>query len=485
MVEQANPGQGYAPRVRVMWRRARIWVGLGATLAVTVAIRLPTLLSARYVDFDEGVYGVSVLAMRDGGEPFRDVFSSQGPLFLPMLWLFDVAGLRHFQAVRLGMILTALAFTLGVYVIARRVAGEGGTLVALVAAAVVGTAGAGVSAAGVIHSDGLALAFSVWAVAVALGAGSMGRWRCVVVGLLLGASAAVKSAFVVPAAVAVLWHYARRREWRDLGIAAGCAALLGLAVSLPWGLGNVWDQFVVFQLEAPRDRAWWPNITGSASRLWDRDPIFLLFAAVGLIGLAVRLVRRRWPAGDRSAYPVILVWLAATVALLVFGLELDRGSYRFLVFLMVPAMVAFAAIRPPLVAVAVLAALLLVPMHLDGYSAVLKRQHLTSIHRDVVARLDALPVGANVVTDNPGLAWVAGRHPPPRLVDPSWARILSGNLEADAVLAGTAQDDVCAVLFYTHRFDYLDRNLPEKLVGYTLVMDWDEGRRLYVKDACG
>ena len=37
----------------------------------------------RHLTFDDGVYGASAVAMRAGGQPFRDVFSSQGPLFLP------------------------------------------------------------------------------------------------------------------------------------------------------------------------------------------------------------------------------------------------------------------------------------------------------------------------------------------------------------------------------------------------------------------
>lgn len=467
-----------------MRRRVFVWLGVTATVLATVAVRVPGLRSNRHIDFDEGVYGVSVLAMRDGFLPFRDVFSSQGPLFLPLLWLFDVVGLRNFRAVRIGMVLTAVAVTLGVYVIARRATGEGSRFVSMVAAAVVGTAGAGVAASGPIHSDGLALAFGVWAVAIVLGAGPLGRWRPLAVGMLIGAGMAIKSAFLLPAALAVAWHYGRRQEWPQLAAAAGAAALLGFVVALPWGLDNVWDQFVAFQIDAPRDREWLPNIANSAARLWRQDAIFLAVAAVGLIGLVIRLVRRQWPPGDRAAQAVVLVWLAATVVLLVFGTELDRGSYRFLIFLIAPAMAVFAIVQPPvpLTAVGLVAAVALVPIHLQGADRFMETQRLTDIHRDVVTRLDALPPDCLVVTDDPGLAWVAGRYPPPNLVDPSWARIRSGYIEGDDVRAGAARDDVCAVLFYTARFDFLDPTLSRTLPGYELDMDWGEGRRLYLKN---
>ncbi len=469
-----------------MWRRVRVELGLAAVVAATVAMRIPALRSERHIDFDEGVYGASVLAMRDGFVPFRDVFSSQGPLFLPLLWLFDVAGLRHFLAVRVGMVLAAIAAALGVYVLVRRLAREAPAL-AVVAGVVVGTSASGVAAAGPIHSDGLALACAVWAVAVALGSGRLGRWRPVVVGVLLGAGMALKSAFLLPAALAVAWLYLRRREWPQLAAAAGAAIVLGLVVTLPWGLDHVWEQFVRFQLDAPRDREWWPNIADSVARMSRRDPIFLTFLAGGLLALAIRLVRRDWPPkGDAGARRVVLVWLAATVVFLVLGTEMERGSYRFVVFFIAPAMAAFAALRPPpaLAAVTTVVAIAVLPFHLQGSDRFLTTQRLTSVHTEVVAALETLPAGTFVVTDDPGLAWVAGRYPPPNLVDPSWARIRSGYLTADAVRAGAARGDTCAVLFYSKRFDFLDRRLDTSLAGYELVADWGDGRRLYVKDEC-
>ncbi len=468
-----------------MWRRAATAAGVGAALAATAVVRIPAVLSDQHIDFDEGVYGVSVLAMRDGGLPFRDIFSSQGPLFLPILWLFDVAGLRHFRAMRLGMVLVALAFTVGVYVIARRVSGS--PFAAVVAAAATGTASAGVAAAGAIHSDGIGLAFGVWGVAVLVGAGSLDeRWRPLVVGLLIGAGMAVKSLFLVPAGLAVAWHYGWRREWGALVRAAVAAALLGLAVTLPWGLGNVWEQFVAFHLDVPRTRSPYRNFVASVGRMWRRDSIFLVMAGAALGGVAIRLARRRWPDGPRADHVTMLVWLAASAAVLLLGVEMDRGSYRFLIFFIAPAMVVLAIFRPPavLLAAAVAGALLLVPRHYHENDRYLEHQRLNGRHAEVVALLRALPEGANVVADDPGLAWVAGRHPPPPLVDVSWARIQSGSLRADAVREGAARADTCAVVFFSDRFDFLDPDLGAGLAGYELAVDWGSDDRLYVREEC-
>jgi hypothetical protein len=48
----------------------------------------------------------------------------------------------------------------------------------------------------------------------------------------------------------------------------------------------------------------------------------------------------------------------------------------------------------------------------------------------------------------------------------------------------TERPEVCAVLFYSGRFDWLDSRLPDRLVGYELETDWGDGRRLYVRQEC-
>src|SRR5881227_2688707 len=80
-----------------------------AILIGAAAIRIPAFLAVRQVSFDDGVYGASAVAMRTGGLPFRDVFSSQGPLFLPLVWLFDLLGLRSFDAPRLLAVASGVA----------------------------------------------------------------------------------------------------------------------------------------------------------------------------------------------------------------------------------------------------------------------------------------------------------------------------------------------------------------------------------------
>ncbi len=67
----------------------------------TIVIRIPAFFAEKSLVFDDGVFASSARAMRNGELPFRDIFSSQGPVFLPLLWVADLVGLRTLDAPRL------------------------------------------------------------------------------------------------------------------------------------------------------------------------------------------------------------------------------------------------------------------------------------------------------------------------------------------------------------------------------------------------
>ncbi|MGH9043019.1 MAG: hypothetical protein ACRDZ3_22635, partial [Acidimicrobiia bacterium] len=90
-----------------------------ALVVGAVVLRLPAFFATGHLSFDDGVYGASALAMRDGAAPFREVFSSQGPLFLPMVWLADLAGLRTLDAPRLLALAAGAVLAGVVWAIAR------------------------------------------------------------------------------------------------------------------------------------------------------------------------------------------------------------------------------------------------------------------------------------------------------------------------------------------------------------------------------
>ena len=96
MTATAMPSAAVASQARRLWRIDALVLGL-----VAVVLRLPAFFATRSLVFDDGVYASSALAMRNGLQPFRDVFSSQGPVFLPLVWLADLLGFRTLDAPRL------------------------------------------------------------------------------------------------------------------------------------------------------------------------------------------------------------------------------------------------------------------------------------------------------------------------------------------------------------------------------------------------
>src|SRR4051812_43054372 len=82
-------------RGRGGWRRFTNTSRVDYTAVGVVAFiaRLPAYLAHTYAHPDDATFGMSILAMRHGGVPFRDVFSSQGPLHLPLLFVGDLVGL--------------------------------------------------------------------------------------------------------------------------------------------------------------------------------------------------------------------------------------------------------------------------------------------------------------------------------------------------------------------------------------------------------
>ena len=261
-----------------------------ALTLVAVALRLPAILSPRHLSFDDGVYGATAVALRHGARPYLDVFSSQGPLHHPLIYLADLAGLRTSVAPRLLSLVAGVAITLCTYLAARAV---GDRRSGLVAALLATTAGSVLLVTTGISGDGPAIAFAIAAVTVALSARDHDGWfRPVAAGLLVGAACAVKL-LVGPVVLVVgllLWN---RRRPRQLLAAAVAAVAVPLALAAPWGYARVYDQSVRYHREARRysvgDAAW-----RIVTTLLERD-LFVVVTAVVVVVVALALLywRRR------------------------------------------------------------------------------------------------------------------------------------------------------------------------------------------------
>jgi 4-amino-4-deoxy-L-arabinose transferase-like glycosyltransferase len=468
---------------------------------LALVIRLPALFASRGLTFDEGVYGSAVLAMRDGARPFHEIFSSQGPLQLPLFWLADLVGFRTLDGPRLLTVASGVAVTVATYAIARRVASRGG---AILAAALVATSGSLLWVTAPLSGDGPALAFAVTAVALAFAFRTKPTTlRALGVGLAMGAALSIKL-LVVPAAIPVGLLLLRGGRVRALVTAVGSAVVVFFAAALPWGLSNVWDQSVAFHQNATRTDSYGGNAWRLVHTLGERDVLLTVVAVTAVIAglvsaVAAHRARRRVPAaadqeaGAGSAPParalaflerpagMFTAWLVVQSALLVWEPQMWRPHVSEVI---VPVAL-LVALRPPPAWPAVAVVVLALPWYVVNVHTTLWPEAYPRDQADAVARIRALPAGAWAISDDPQFVWRADRRTPGNLVDSSIKRIQEGMVTARTVAHGAALPQVCAVVVWSSRYGNFT-TLPHLLAGegYHVVAGYGGPRIIYEKRDC-
>ena len=249
--------------------------------------------------------------------------------------------------------------------------------------------------------------------------------------VLAGVAVSIKSLFVAPPLLAALVLVRRRHGVRAAAALVGGAAAVAVLLAVPWGVGEVWHQYVELHLDAAsehrRRRERRVRVGAGAAR--ER----LLLAAGALAVVAAVARRRRRPDAD---------------GLVVGDLDLVRRRRRARPRARAPVRPApdrarrsRRAARRPLPPAGrgarLVAGLLLAVSH--GRGAEWRRTSPEPTPSEAAA-VDLLrriePADAPVVTDEPALAWIAGRRIPGPLVDPSHVRIDAGHLTVDEVVDG-------------------------------------------------
>ena len=462
-------------------------------------VRLPAYFAPQPLGFDDGQFAMSVVAMRHGGAPFKQVFSSQGPLFLPIAWLGDLLSFRTINSPRAASVVSGVVLTVLVLLIARRLTSEGA---ALLTAVFVALSGSVLWTTGPLTSDGIGAALTAATVL-----GSLAYWRvpslrrALLIGLLAGCALAVKSLLVIPGLLAAgLWMLLRRRA-RDLAVVPVIAVTTVLLVSAPWGLSRVYNQYVRYHTDAVADRPIAANASKLIRTLFERDAPLLGAAVIGVLAvLALISARRRAAAQPVPAavgaeeeiaprFPVV-VWFIATLAVVLTESPMWRNHVAHVV-IPLAILVGIALVSPRMTALAATVALLLAPWSIVHLGELLRPQPATGITAELEHRLRGLPRGALVISDTPGLVWRAGRRVPDQFVDVSILRITSPTrslvLTGNDIVRAATRTDVCAVVRwsdqrFTH-FPHLGARLRAN--GYRRVLQAAGGPEvLWVKRAC-
>jgi hypothetical protein len=455
-------------------RRRDLWA-LGL---LAVVIRLPAVLASRHLSFDDGVFGATALALRDGARPYRDVFSSQGPLHQPLLFVADLAGLRTGIAPRSSSIAAGVVVTLCTYLAARAIVPR---RAAMVAAVLASTSGSMLVVTTGISGDGPAIAGAAAALAVALATRDRAHTaRPLVAGLLVGAACSVKL-LAAPVALPVALLIAKRDGTRRVVVAALAAVAVPLACAAPWGYERVWEQSIAYHREPRRytvgEAAW-----RLARTLVERDA---LVVGIVVLVVGVALASRTTPRSPGRPLPfrpatVLGVWLVAQVAVLFAESAMWRPHVSHLV---VPLSL-LAALRLPSSRAVALVALVAAPVWAWHVADVIRPGGYRGVDAQVAARLRTLPDDAVVVTDEPGFAWRAGLRVPRSLVDTSVKQFDQGRVTERDVLRAARRPDVCAVLVTSEdrlgRFD----DLATRLEADRYRRVWRSGAHALYRRAC-
>ena len=437
--------------------------------AVALLVRIPAFFAPQSLGFDDGQFAMSVIAMRHGGLPFRQVFSSQGPLFLPIAWLGDLLTFRGINSPRAASVASGVVLAIVVLHLGRRVTAANA---ARFAALLVALSGSVLWTTAPLTSDGIGAALTAGAALAAVV-----YWRApslrraIVIGLVGGAALAVKSLLVIPGLVAAaLWVLLRRRA-RDILAVPVVAVAVVLLVSAPWGLGRVYDQYVRYHTDAVADRPIGANFHKLVTTFFERDlPMFVAGVVTLLVVLAVAARRRRQaseaapaaavadPDGPRAPWFPIAVWLVLALLVVLTESPMWRNHVAHVAVpfaLLVGVGLGVSTMAERFVAVAAGLAILAAPWSVVHLGELLRPQPATGNTARLERRLRALPAGALVISDTPGLVWRAGRRVPDRYVDVSILRITSPTaslkLTGDDIVADAARPDVCAVVRWSDK----------------------------------
>jgi hypothetical protein len=383
----------------------------------------------------------------------------------------QLASFDDFRGARTLMVLAAMGLAIGFYFTAQAFVTP---VRAMLLAILLASSGVGVLAAGPIQSDGLALAFGTAALALLLTGN--GRWRPYAAGAALGAALAVKSLHVIPVLVVIVVLLWSKRDWRNAVAATSTATGTIVIASLPFGLGRVWDQYVLFHLAKDNTLNIVDNVSEGARGLWNFDLGVVVVVTVLIAAVFIKShtgAHEMQPAGPRWLPPT---WLAFSVLLLAVFTPVGSGFTRAMIYL-IPPLLLIAAMRSRLPTVALTI--------LVGFAMIWQFTSVDFVRgfgpgpddNAIIAQLKETPEDRYIVSDDPGIVWAAGRLSHPVSVDPSFARFDTGYLTPQDVESALADPLTCAYVAISGRFE---ANTVEPPADYAAT----DIQGVYVRDGC-
>jgi 4-amino-4-deoxy-L-arabinose transferase-like glycosyltransferase len=466
-------------------RLAAVMVGL--VMLATLLTRLPFLRGPE-IDWDEGVYWLSMQSMQAGHGLFSAVYSSQPPAFLGVtepIWALLGGGIAAARAIMLIWWVAGLGA--GAFV-AWRLAGG---VAAVAAAAVLCVDPLAARESITLQPDGPATALAL--IALALGVVSVTARRQLqadAAAVLAGAALAfgeLTKLFDVAAlpALAGLLLFTRhdRSRLATAAVAGGLVAAAAFLVPLLGEWQQLWNQSVGMHLGSRTAVAYGNSLTSVlkdhslailATALvgaiigWRRHPRLVITGVLWLAGSAATLaeIKPLWPHHAVVATPGLALLDAAAAATLLAWLT-ERGRES-------------AAAALALAAASGAAAILV----LDGLKPFPPSPVLN--FPAIVSALERMtPASGLVLGDDQYDQALARRLPPPDYVDTSITRFRGQGVTTADLEAAVSRDPVCAVLFQSHKLSSLDGFQTWVAAHFTQRTEIGGNATLYVRPRCG
>lgn len=446
-----------APSARSLWRTIAWAVAAVALLALALWLRLAGLAGSP--GYDEGVNGGQLWLLSTGHSLYREIFSTQGPLFLLSLWPFFEMGGRTLEAARLGSVWWSVLGLTGAFLGGWQAGGRLGGLASL---AVLALSPMYLAQSRVIQSEAAALGPALLAVAAALRYHVTGRLTWLLLGsALLTLSLLIKPLTVAAGAVMLAAVLARpSTAVRHLAASAAVGLALVAGVVLTLGPREVGEQLIQFHTAAKTTvpLSLERNLTILSRNVQDERPLLLLAAVLGALGF----MGRHWRMGL-----ILGAWTVVTAAMLLLHTPLFGHHVAALIppfaFLAAGLGPLVARFRGPLQGVAVGIVLFATGGWLSGQGgpALLSLREgfpIQGVLKEASEVLQRLTTPDDyVLTDHPALALGAQRQGVPELADLSRVRVSAGMLSSEQALGIMEQRRPRVAALW---FEYLAADMP-------------------------